>query len=397
MSDSGTDGPLAGLAPTLGAPGLALLLLAMFACYLVVLASAGALPFRWIASAIACMHLAFMVAPLLLSRDAFLYLAHARAGFGGLNPYVDAPVDAVGDPVLEYVFPRWADDPSIYGPLFTGLTYLLAPLGVSGGIWALKASIASASLGCVAFVSASARRLSTDRAAAAAFVGLNPVVLVWVVGGAHNDALLAVFVAAAIFLTLGGREGAAAVGLVAAAAVKATAGVVLPFLMLRARERGKALVGTAFATAGLLAAVTLAFGSSGVGDVLQSLLSGRENVSPQSLPSQLSAVFLGAEAVPVHLEPVGLAVVAGVATLMLWRTFRGAPWTAAAGWTVLALLASTVWVRPWHLTLLLPLAALGQSRRLQIATLGLTAFIVLAVPLRVSVPESLRLILAALT
>ncbi len=396
VSDSGTEGPLASLAPPLGELELALLLLAMFGCYLIVLASARALPLRWIASAVVCMHLVFMAAPLLLSRDAFLYLAHARAGsLSGLNPYVDTPADAAGDPVLQYVFPPWADGPSIYGPLFTVLTYALAPLGVAGGIWALKAAIASASLGCVTFVFASARRLEKDQVAAAAFVGLNPVLLVWVVGGAHNDALLAVLLAAGIYLSLVGSEGVAALALVAAAAVKATAGVVLPLFLLGAHRRRNALRGAALAVAGLLLAVTVAFGSSGVRDLLGSLLAARENVSPQSLPSQLSSVVLGAEAVPVQFVPIGIAVLASVATLMLWRTSRGTSWTAAAGWTVFALLASTVWLRPWHLTWLLPLAALGGDRGLRVATLGLTAFVILAVPLRAGVPESLRLILAA--
>ena len=67
-------------------------------------------------------------------------------------------------------------------------------------------------------------------------MGLNPVLLELAVGGAHNDTLLLLALAAALLLTAGAnprfRAGAAA--LVAGIAIKVTAGLALPFLLLGA-------------------------------------------------------------------------------------------------------------------------------------------------------------------
>ena len=108
------------------------------------------------------------------------------------------PRDAV------YPFIGWPFQHSPYGPLFTLASYATAPLGAAGGLWALKAI-------------ADAREPRSDRADrarrarlmghsarwAAAFVGLNPVLLVLAVGGAHNDTLVMLAMAAALALTAG--------------------------------------------------------------------------------------------------------------------------------------------------------------------------------------------------
>ncbi len=46
-------------------------------------------------------------------------------------------------------------------------------------------------------------------------------------------------------------------------------------------------------------------------------------------------------------------------------------WIAPAGWATLALLVTTAWLLPWYVVWLLPLAALGGDRRLELATLVL--------------------------
>ena len=61
----------------------------------------------------------------------------------------------------------------------------------------------------------------------------------------------------------------------------------------------------------------------------------------------------------------------------LWRTARGADWRVAAGWSTLALLASTAWVLPWYAIWALPLAAVSGNRRLCAATLLACAYAVL--------------------
>jgi len=68
----------------------------------------------------------------------------------------------------------------------------------------------------------------------------------------------------------------------------------------------------------------------------------------------------------------------GVSAAMLRATARGrTDWITAAGWSTLALLATTTWILPWYLVWLLPLAALGESRALRSATLVLCAFVLI--------------------
>ena len=69
-----------------------------------------------------------------------------------------------------------------YGPLFTLLSYPLAPLGVATGTWVVKCTIAAAALGSLALVWRLAQALDCPPVAAVLFVGLNPLWLVFEVG-----------------------------------------------------------------------------------------------------------------------------------------------------------------------------------------------------------------------
>src|SRR5205823_2043120 len=79
-----------------------------------------------------------------------------------------------------------------------------------------------------------AGRVGGSRRWAAAFVGLNPVLLELALGGAHNDTLVLLALSAALAFSAGAhpRFRAAACALVAGLGVKVTAGLALPFLLL---------------------------------------------------------------------------------------------------------------------------------------------------------------------
>src|SRR5437763_11773532 len=158
----------------------------------------------------------------------------------GLEPHAHVAAEASTAPAVAFV--GWPFKHSPYGPLFTLLSYGAAPLGLAGGLWALKAAAAISSLGAVGLIARAAGRLGHSRRWAAAFVGLNPVLLVLAVGGAHNDTLIVLLMALALALTAGSspRLRAGAGALVAGVGVKVTTGLLLPFLVLAApsaRER----------------------------------------------------------------------------------------------------------------------------------------------------------------
>jgi hypothetical protein len=70
----------------------------------------------------------------------------------------------------------------------------------------------------------------------------------------------------------------------------------------------------------------------------------------------------------------GLAF-AGVAAWTLWRTWRGADPIRMAAWATFAILIASAWLVPWYLLWLLPLAALAADRRLAVATVALSGWV----------------------
>ncbi len=219
------------------------LMLIMCASYLLVLCAApGRCQRALLAAAIVAGVRDSAAGPPLISQDVFGYLSFARLGaLHGLDPYTHVAAEAPTDPVFRFV--GWPFLHSPYGPLFTLASYATAPLGLAGGLWAFKAVAVISSLGAVALIARAAGRLGHSRRWAAAFVGLNPVLLELAVGGAHNDTLILLLLAAALPLTAGAEPALSRRGChrwSTGVGVKVTAGLALPFLILaprRGRER----------------------------------------------------------------------------------------------------------------------------------------------------------------
>lgn len=202
-----------------------------FLAYLGVLATAPRLGVRIVGVLIVVFVVAFACAPVLLSHDVFSYVDYARLGVRhGLDPYVNAPDAAPTDPAFAHV--TWTETPSAYGPLFTLATYPLAWLPIWAAVAILKAVAAISVLGLAWVVARLAAWRGVDPARAAAFVALNPLVLVHVVGGAHNDGLAMLLTTLGVAALVAGRESSAGASLVASAAIKSSSLFVAPFALL---------------------------------------------------------------------------------------------------------------------------------------------------------------------
>ena len=372
-------GPLEGLGMSIGSGGFQMLMLIMCASYLLALAFARALPLRALVAAVLAAHAILLLGPPLISQDVFGYLGFARLGaLHGLDPYTHVAAQASGDEVFWFV--GWPYQHSPYGPLFTLLSYAAAPLGLAGGLWALKAVAVASSLAAVALVARAAGKLGQSRRWAIAFVGLNPVLLVLAVGGAHNDTLIAMMLAAALALTAGTspRFRAAAGALVVGIGIKVTAGLALAFLVLapeRWRDRRRVLGAAVLSLLALGALALVGFGSHALG-FLNAVGEQQQLVAVHSVPAE-TARLIGLHGTPDWWRNVFVVLFVAVLGYALWRTARGADWRVAAGWTTLALLASTAWLLPWYAIWVLPLAAVGGDRRLRAATLLFCAYAVL--------------------
>jgi alpha-1,6-mannosyltransferase len=373
------SGPLHGLGLTLDSTSFQALTLAMCAGYVLVLISTQALSGRAIAVSIVAANFFLLLGPPLISQDVFGYLEFARLGvLHGLDPYTHVAAEAPTDAVFPFV--GWPFQHSPYGPLFTLGSYPLAWLGLAGGLWALKAIAVGASLGAVALTASAARRMGRSAKAAAAFVGLNPVLLELATGGAHNDTLVLLALAGALALAAGSapRLRASAAVLVAGVGVKASAGLVIPFVALAPpawRERGRVAASAVGAFALLAVVGVLGFGAHAFG-FLGALNEQQQLVATHSIPAETARLF-GLSGVSGWWRHLWLGVFLVVLVYTLWRTARGADWRTMAGWATLALLLSTAWLLPWYAIWVLPLAALADSRRLRAATLAFCAYAIL--------------------
>jgi hypothetical protein len=352
------------------APGTYLVLLyAAVLLWAVVIAAGTALPRRPLHAAAGFLIVLFALAPPLLSLDAFSYIAYARLGTDGLNPYEFAPADLVGDQAAARV-EDFRSAVSVYGPLFTLGSYPLGALGVPAALWSLKA-IAAAAVAGIAWLSGRlAAWRGLDPGIAIAFVALNPLVLVHVVGGAHNDALMVLLAMLAIAAALSARPRLAGAGLVAAAAVKVSAGLYAPFALIGSGDRRRLLTGALIAAA-IAAVVSLSVFGTGVLEALDVAGANQDRVSRWSVPATLSRI----SGMDIGLLRAIFAVGYGIAVvgLLAWVA-RGADWIRAAGWAAFGLLVASAYMVPWYLIWLLPIAAISRDRVLIAAAVLLTLF-----------------------
>ena len=172
------------------------------------------------------------------SADVYSYACQGYVQHAGGDPYATG-VQEFGCPWLGSVASSWRDSPAPYGPLF--LLLAAQVVGFAGdslaGVIAGLRLVALAGLALAAIgLPVLARRAGADPAKAVWLVLACPLVLVHLVSGAHNDALMVGLIVAGLALVASRRTPAwlAAGGVVLglAVAVKATAVVVLPFAVL---------------------------------------------------------------------------------------------------------------------------------------------------------------------
>jgi alpha-1,6-mannosyltransferase len=338
-------------------------------------ARAGTVSKRWAIILVAALHAIVFAGPILLSTDVFSYIAYARMGVEhGLNPYLHGPIAIAHDPVFPYVGQDWKHVATAYGPLYTLLSYPLAPLGVKGALWGMKLEALLASAGTLALTWHCARVRELDPVKALLVVGANPLYIIYGLGGAHNDLIMLLLMMAAVGFTFAGKDASAGASVVAGALVKATVAVLLPFMIL-ARRR----VAPLFGAVGALAAGALigyaAFGIHGI-NVVAALNRDAAFVSTDSFATEIAHLFGKPGVFPVDHTLLKAALVV-IAVHLLWRTWRGYDWVAASGWTLLAISVTSTWLLAWYVLWPLPLAVVARDRRLLVATLFIQALFIL--------------------
>ncbi|MEE2031532.1 alpha-(1-_6)-mannopyranosyltransferase A [Rhodococcus chondri] len=344
-----------------------------------------------------------LVATPMFSRDAYSYLAQGALLRDGFDPYSDGPVVNPGV-LLDNVSNVWTTTTTPYGPvhllLGAGITSVTGDNVVSG-TWLWRLTMLPGLVLMAWAVPKLARRFGGNPAIALWLAVLNPLVLIHLVGGVHNELLMVGLMAAGIVLVVEGRHVGGIALVSFGAAIKATAGIALPFLVWvwmvherdRARAEGRppvAPVRLFFKAAGTGFVVFVAvFGGTsllaGVGIGWMTALSGSSKIiNWLSLPTMMAHVVtwftpwrLGSALdVTRMLCAVALVVILVAAWWRFRRTERDAVLGIVVTLTAVTLLspAALPWYYSWPLAVA---AAFAMSPRTLMILVGLSTWLML--------------------
>ncbi|MGH9019524.1 MAG: polyprenol phosphomannose-dependent alpha 1,6 mannosyltransferase MptB, partial [Acidimicrobiales bacterium] len=307
-----------------------------------------------------------IIAPPLFSRDVFSYAAQGEMTSHHLDPYILGPFSLGSSPYVNPVDPLWWNTPAPYGPLFLFLAGSIArvtdhhQLATVVGLRLLEV-VAVALIGYG--VATLARSLGRDPGEAFVLAAMNPLVLLTIVGGAHNDGIMAGVLVLGLVVYLRRHPVLALVVCSCAAAIKAPAALGVIYVAwtwhppgASVRERARPIAVAAAAAAATLGLWTLLAGfnfgwvrnllsngtvrswaapATGVGLALSNLLHSLG--SSTSTATVLSVTRL-----------CGFLVFAVLAVWLLWNATRRG-WVRSLGVTMILLVELGPVVQPWYL------------------------------------------------
>ncbi|SHF40202.1 polyprenol phosphomannose-dependent alpha 1,6 mannosyltransferase MptB [Streptoalloteichus hindustanus] len=173
------------------------------------------------------------IAPPLFSRDVYSYLAQGNLALQGFDPYAVGPSVLPG-PLTDNVSWLWQNTTAPYGPLFVlvakGVVAVTGNSVISGVLVMRLLMLTGLAMLCWALPGL-VRHLGGRTSLALWLAVANPLTLVHLVAGAHNDQLMIGLLALGTLFVLDGRHVRGIALVTVAAAVKATAVVALPFLV----------------------------------------------------------------------------------------------------------------------------------------------------------------------
>ena len=172
---------------------------------------AGVLSMSMIRRTFVAWTLPIVVGAPLFTQDIYSYLANGSIVVQGLDPYSAGPIDLLGtENLLARSVPLiWSHSPSPYGPVALGAAAVISWVtndSVVAGVFAHRLL----SLGCVALIGWAvvqlARRCGVIPQAAVWLGVLNPLTILHLVGGIHNEAILLGLLLVGVELGLRGAD-----------------------------------------------------------------------------------------------------------------------------------------------------------------------------------------------
>ena len=332
--------------------------------------------------------------PPLFSRDVYSYAAQGALVRRGSNPYVATPSRLGRGPFLDLVDPLWRHAPAPYGPAWERLSGWIVAVSAHH-VTAAVVGFRLAALVGVALIAwgvpSLARSVGRSPTVALALAVANPAVLLVLLGGAHNDALMLGLLVAGCAVA---RRGHIVPGLVLCALAAEVKVPALIGAVCIGWWWGQGLPGWRPRAVRLAAAVGIAGGTMVVVGLVSGLgwrwLGGLANpgtvvswVDPATavgLTLAHGAAALGAvghSAAFVHAARlVSLGLAAGVSVILIVRSERLGP-LQALGWSLLVFVVLGPIIWPWYETwgfVFLAVVAEGLTLRLLLGLSALACF-----------------------
>ena len=335
----------------------------------------------------------FWLFPLLLSvplfsRDTYSYLAQGALLRDGFDPYAVGPIENPNS-LLDNVSPIWTTTTAPYGPAFILVARFVTMMvgnHVVAGTMLLRLSMLPGLALLIWAAPRVARHVGANGAVALWICVLNPLVIIHLMGGVHNEMLMVGMMMAGIALTLARHHVAGTVLIAVAVAVKATAVLALPFMVWvwmrhlqdRRREASapRAFLIAATASVAIFVAVFVVLSAlAGVGLGWLTALAGSVKIinwltiptAVANLTNAIVGLFLPVNfyAVLEVTRIVGIAIIAVTLPVLWWR-FRHDDREALAGtgWAMLVVVLFVPAALPWYYTWpLAVISSIAQSPR----------------------------------
>lgn len=330
-----------------------------------------------IAGAFGAFALLFVFGPAFQSTDVFSYAWMGRVmSVYHRNPYVLLPVQRPHD--IFYPMIGWKYNTSVYGPVFHYVSYFLARIGgnsIARSVLLYKLLACASYAACLALVYNLTRRIAPGRENMALAVSAwCPILVMHILGGAHNDLLMVAFVLGGYLLY---RKGYLLAGIAVAAvavAVKLTAALALaPLIVLYVRDRqGAQLKRLVAGGATSIAVIGLLYLPFWDGMKIFSSTSHMSKLySGASVPRLVSFEYQkiltrggmsasrAAAVANSRVQLLFLAIMAAGAVILLLGVKDFRSMAACAGGLVLLWFLTTTYILPWYLALGLLVVAIS--------------------------------------
>jgi hypothetical protein len=318
--------------------------------------------------------------PPLLSNDVYSYAAQGELASHGYDVTKWGPIALGGGPFLRAADTIWHHNPSPYGPVWNKLSAgVVTATGhdPAAAVWGFRVVILLSVVASGFVLAALARELGANPALAVALGIANPLTLVHVLGGIHNDALMMALLLGGVYVARRGHRWSALLLMTAATAVKLPAAAGLVFLGWNWQPyldtRVKRLLGAA--VAGVIGMVFIVWMSIEIrmGMGWLGALRGTSKVLSTFAPATmiglvvteflgLLGLHVGSEAVVNAFRMLCLLVAAWVGWLLLSNCRRiGTELALGLVLLVASVLGPVMW--PWYLpAALVVLVAAGAER-----------------------------------